>query len=161
MAVFVLKIGLFRAPGFTPRVVAKEPGAVWVVLAPLGVLVTAVTTHDNHSPASPATAAAGEDCTKEAATAAEAMKEAFGVTLTAEETAEAATAVARWLRKKKSAGSFTGSRLAIDSAAKLAEVIYLTYDLHASIMDEATLALWNEAADVSRRIHADARKGVQ
>ena len=127
----------------------------------MGVLVTAVTTHDNHSPASPATAAAGEDCTKEAATAAEAMKEAFGVTLTAEETAEAATAVARWLRKKKSAGSFTGSRLAIDSAAKLAEVIYLTYDLHASIMDEATLALWNEAADVSRRIHADARKGVQ
>ena len=38
-----------------------------------------MTTHDNHSPASPAAAAAGEDCTKEAAPAAEATRCAFEI----------------------------------------------------------------------------------
>jgi hypothetical protein len=47
---------------------------------------------------------------------------------------------------------------AITAAADLAAVVYYAVDLWGHTMDAATLALWQEAAAISRRIHADARR---
>ena len=79
VADFVLNFGLFRGTDCTPRVVAKETGRRLGGSVALAVIGDRVTTHDNHSPASPAAAAAGEDCTKEAAPAAEATRCAFEI----------------------------------------------------------------------------------